>query len=687
MCGIGARFLFPSSSSDEGYNQSASSSSSSEHHISRCNDHQNMPLEKLHFLLQYGKLQDNENSDRTTNELVDSINEEQHQDLNNDDADDGRNESINEKMEKIRSIGFQSLCCKISEPSTREPIMVDASSTTTTNTTLELQSLVESISKAISSRGPDATNDKTLSFRNDSQEQIQVTLIASLLALRGDRPFPQPVSMNHGNDTHWLIWNGEIFGNEYFRECVIEHGNDTICLLNHLVNCSNETEVLNTFANIEGPFGFVYVNTTDNYLLFGRDILGRRSLLYCVNESGNELVLSSVACHIPGFSQWRSIGVNGIFKLSLKPNQSLQDSLELIEWNDVYTRTLKKPLISDRHLIKPPTSSEQESLLVIDSDTYEHVVDEFIEHLSKAVQKRVTNIYDNTLEHDETTPKVCVLFSGGIDSVILTALTHLNLLDNEKMSIDLLNVSFGTNHQQQSQSADRKQAIEAWEELSKLYPSRNFRLVLIDVDSTELDLHRKTIEKLIYPQNTVIDFNIGSALWFASRGHGYIYNPLSSRDSKVSYTSPARVILCGIGSDEQLGGYKRHFKKFKREGWIGLNNEMDMDVKRLWIRNLGRDDRVISDHGRESRNPFLDEPFINFVREQPLWYLADFTTNNVEVSSELLPGDKKLLRRAAQKLGLKRSCMYVKRAMQFGSNVAKISYRKQHADTKIDIDY
>lgn len=561
MCGIGARFLFPitstlASSSSEGTttkncctSDDTSSSTTSTENLHRNEKNNTLSgLEKLHFLLQYGKLQDG--SEQDIRENTSSIDSTIEQDLN-DDTDDGRNESMDEKMEKIRNIGFQSSIRN--NERTPEQMISDASSSSTTITTttnLELYNLVEEISRAISSRGPDATTDKSLSFGNDMQQQIQVTLIASLLALRGDRPFPQPVSMDHGNNTHWLIWNGEIFGNEYFRECVIEHGNDTICLLSHLVNCSNETEVLNTFANIEGPFGFVYVNTTDNYLLFGRDILGRRSLLYSMNESGNELVISSVACHIPGFSQWRSIGVNGIFKLSLNPNQTLQESLELIEWNEIYSRTQKKPLISDRHLIEPPSTianaSEQESVPLVDSETYEHVVDEFIEHLSKAVQKRVTNIYDNTQGHDESLPKVCILFSGGIDSVILTALTHLNLVDNEKMSIDLLNVSFGTNQQQQSQSADRKQAIEAWEELSQLYPSRNFRLVLIDVDSTELDRHRKTIEKLIYPQNTVIDFNIGSALWFASRGHGYIYNP-SSKDSKIVYTSPARVILCGIG--------------------------------------------------------------------------------------------------------------------------------------------
>jgi len=564
-----------------------------------------------------------------------------------DENDDGRNETLSDRMEKIKSIGIQS-----------------------SNDSLSEESKIKRVEDAISPRGPDATNHKTLSFGEDTR----VVLVASLLALRGNRPFPQPVT--NENEEHLLIWNGEIFGNEYFRECVIEHGNDTVCLLEHLTKCVNETEVLNTLANIEGPFGFVYVNSKEKYLLFGRDILGRRSLLYCVNELSGELIISSVACHIPGYSQWRSIGVNGIFKVSLQ-GSSLLDSIELIEWNQIYERTGKKPLISDRLSIEPKDESE----LLVDYELYENVVDKFISHLSHSVNKRVTNIYDK----DGDSTRVCVLFSGGIDSVIITALAHLNL-ESIDMGIDLLNVSFGSNSQQQSQSADRKQAIESYNELKNLYPDRPFRLVLVDVDPTELDQHRKTIEKLIYPQDTVIDFNIGSALWFASRGVGYIYSPDSS--AKTPYTSHARVILCGIGSDEQLGGYKRHFKKYKYKGWNGLNNEMDMDIKRLWIRNLGRDDRVISFHGRESRNPFLDEPFINLVREQPLWYLADFSSDpSTTVSSSGLPGDKKLLRRAAQKLGLTRSCMYVKRAMQFGSNVAKISYKKQHADTKLDIEY
>ena len=39
-----------------------------------------------------------------------------------------------------------------------------------------------------------------------------------------------------------------------------------------------------------------------------------------------------------------------------------------------------------------------------------------------------------------------------------------------------------------------------------------------------------------------------------------------------------------------------------------------MDVQRMWLRNLGRDDRIISDTGREARHPFLDTEFQVWAR-------------------------------------------------------------------------
>ncbi|KAL9655697.1 hypothetical protein ABK040_004930 [Willaertia magna] len=776
MCGIGALFAFPkgllvnnseqlTTSLQQAFLNNNNNNNNNNTNTSS-NNQQQENLIKLHYLLQYGNISSTTTIDNNNNN---GNNNEELKKNNDDDEDTERNESFQEKINKILSIPLMKQ--KPKQQSTNnnhndnhshnnENNNVENSHNCSHNnennveTDNNLLSKIKSIETVISPRGPDETHHFILNenFNENVQEDncatihsdYNVCLIASLLALRGERPYPQPLQINN---EHYLIWNGEIFGNEeYFSDCVLGHENDGMCLLKQLFNCKTEIEVLTVLSNIEGPFSFVYLNKKDNYLLFGRDILGRRSLLYSLNENCTEIVISSVACHLTNFYEWNSIGVNGIFKIQLSNNNndisdisdisdnrsnssSIGCKIELLEWDMIYKEINRKPLIADRTCIEPLSSSlllnsdnnkenNNEGKEEEDLENYEKLVDQFIEALSNGVRKRVTNIFDRYSNDDDDNnnsstlssthkeeeaqlkkeennlkhAKVCILFSGGIDSVILTALTHLNISSQEE-PIDLLNVSFGNNKNQQEASADRKQAIESYQELKTLYPTRNFRLILINVNPNELQEERTIIEKLIYPQHTVIDFNIGSALWFASRGKED--NKEDNNERIIEYTSKARVILCGIGSDEQLGGYRRHFKKFKYFGWKGLNEEMDMDIKRLWIRNLGRDDRVISYHGRESRNPFLDEPFINFVRTLPLWYLASF--NHVNANSDkqdkkedngmktTLPGDKKILRRAAQKLGLTRSCLYVKRAMQFGSNIAKISFKKQHANDTIDI--
>jgi asparagine synthetase B (glutamine-hydrolysing) len=130
--------------------------------------------------------------------------------------------------------------------------------------------------------------------------------------------------------------------------------------------------------------------------------------------------------------------------------------------------------------------------------------------------------------------------------------------------------------------------------------------------------------------------------------------------------SRARVLLLGIGADEQLAGYGRHRTSFRHGGWQGLADELRLDAARLWRRNLGRDDRVCSDHGKEVRLPFLDEAVGALVRSVPLPLLADLS----------LPhgvGDKRVLRVAGRMLGLGASTCLVKRAIHFGTRIAKQS--------------
>lgn len=54
------------------------------------------------------------------------------------------------------------------------------------------------------------------------------------------------------------------------------------------------------------------------------------------------------------------------------------------------------------------------------------------------------------------------------------------------------------------------------------------------------------------------------ALYFAARGQGKLQH--QSNSDGVLYTSSARVLLNGLGSDELFGGYGRHRTAFTQPG-------------------------------------------------------------------------------------------------------------------------
>ena len=137
----------------------------------------------------------------------------------------------------------------------------------------------------------------------------------------------------------------------------------------------------------------------------------------------------------------------------------------------------------------------------------------------------------------------------------------------------------------------------------------------------------------------------------------------------------------GLGSDELLGGYGRHRTAFNTGGWKSVleevihfwlcvderltSRQLQLEVDRIPIRNLGRDDRVISSHGKETRHPFLSLTVVDFLARLPVHLKMD-------PRLEIGMGDKLLLRLAARKVGLIEASERKKRAMQFGSHSARM---------------
>jgi asparagine synthetase B (glutamine-hydrolysing) len=169
-----------------------------------------------------------------------------------------------------------------------------------------------------------------------------------------------------------------------------------------------------------------------------------------------------------------------------------------------------------------------------------------------------------------------------------------------------------------------------------------------------------------------MDLSIAYALYFASRGAGVVTD---GSGISTPYTTPAHVLLSGLGADELFGGYGRHAVAYARGGYASLIDELALDFDRLGKRNLGRDDRVISDSGREVRFPYLDEDFIALALDLPVWAKCDFA-NEQDIESDdparLLEPGKRALRMLAWELGMKGVAAEKKRAIQFGARTAKV---------------
>ena len=187
--------------------------------------------------------------------------------------------------------------------------------------------------------------------------------------------------------------------------------------------------------------------------------------------------------------------------------------------------------------------------------TIETLVDEFIAVLKQAVSIRCSSLPANCsccawsklprCSH----AKFAMLFSGGIDSTLLTSLVDQVLISRD-YDIDLLNVMFFADGKSHENGPDRKTALEV---LEKVPVSTKIQLRCINIAQSVLEEHRKKrISHLILPCETILDDSLGSALWFACQGK--FDNGQSSCSGKI--------LFHGLGADELFAGYSKHRAAF-----------------------------------------------------------------------------------------------------------------------------
>ncbi|KAJ3346597.1 Asparagine synthetase domain-containing protein 1 [Entophlyctis luteolus] len=635
----------------------------------------------------------------------------------------------------------------------------------------------------VARRGPDAVNIRDFSVRTaDTTIASHATLLASVLHLRGPTPVIQPLVHRHRDlSESFFCWNGEVFNSPLEAPCgtrtpqlqVSPGESDTAAVFSALFSKSQtgsfDTAIRATLSSLRGPWAVLIYHAPSETVYFGRDVLGRRSLLAhfpsrndpvgfiissvagCVRKredvgtsaqsenvaadsdsDDNEVICKNPLGWVQSQGYWHEVPANGIYSLRLS-------ALDLDGGPEAFQRALKHhPWVvdtaADNVVLASPTDLQIDKWVpdpvtlpnvldpnVLPEETAETTtaVSKLYAHLSMAVRARVCDVPSG---------RISVLFSGGIDCTVLAALAaeQMASLENsdaqvERVVIDLINVAFENprvNRALELSSAsaigsfmrkkdkkngasisapklnresglhdgrtanppgafdvpDRITGVAGYHELRAAYPQIEWRFVYVDVPFEEAMQWRPWIMGLVHPLESVMDLSIAMAFWFAARGKGYV---IDDNGNRKDYLTDAKVLLSGLGADEQLGGYNRHRKRFLSSGWPGLIAELQKDVSRISYRNLGRDDRIASDHGRELRFPYLDERVITILAE---------TRVHVKTDPRFARGvgDKTLLRYlAARRLGLLRASREAKRAVQFGARTAKMVNGREKGEMEV----
>lgn len=542
---------------------------------------------------------------------------------------------------------------------------------------LQMEELSVSVSDEMSSvlvlpkvlaRGPDYAQ-----FREFTSDGNHFQLLSSVLSLR--QPFTrQPIDA----DDLILQFNGEL----YNEACI--DGNDTAYILDLLKTALAESEsrqiaIMSVLSSLSGEFAVVLTDLMEHRVYFGKDSVGKRSLLYRLD--GNSLTVSSVMAS----GEATECRNNQLYLVDLN-SYKLHEFSYASQWN--FT-----PL-SGTSFIEGETNLEARLSML-------H------QKLQQACLVRQSTIHPLHPSHDHV--DLGVLFSGGLDCTLIAALIAQNYINDKKTAvIDLLTVGFENPRTGlgAGESPDRQLSERSWFELCKRFCGScvTFRLVKIDVSYEAWLAHRRRVLSLIYPCATEMDLSIAIAFYFACRASDCqavevteataqleweeFTQQRESLTKSMGYTSAAKVLFSGLGADELFGGYSRHENIFNDlteqsaaseiyEQYDKLSESLSHDIDVIYERNLGRDDRAMSSWGKELRYPYLDADVIRYVvnEVEPHFKVkfewATVTTKKGQKRVKQFVR-KHLLRSLARLMGLPLAADETKRAIQFGAKSAKL---------------
>ncbi|MFT4343739.1 MAG: diphthine--ammonia ligase [Candidatus Woesearchaeota archaeon] len=321
--------------------------------------------------------------------------------------------------------------------------------------------------------------------------------------------------------------------------------NDAELLLHLLMKTWNpQTEtfekVNEVLAELDGVFAFCFVNMKSHKAILARDIIGEKPLWYSSSQ---------------GFSfaseQKALIGNERYDTYELYPRHILHYN---IKQNTINFQSRDFFSITPEHAKDTPVSEFVAQIYTL---------------FRNAVQKR-------TAEH-----KIGLLFSGGIDSVMIAKML-------KDLDVPFTCYTAGLIEKGMSIPDDLIYARKAAKAL-------DIPLVEVHGNLRETAKAIKEVTHIIESTNVV---KVGVALPF-------------HLCSKKAHEDGFKIMFSGLGSEEIFGGYERHARS------SNINKECVSGLQQMYERDLYRDDVIAMTQTIEMRLPFLDYDLVRYALKIP----------------------------------------------------------------------
>lgn len=333
--------------------------------------------------------------------------------------------------------------------------------------------IAEKVLQLVSSRGP---NSQRIIELDDA------VFGATVLHIQGSAMVQQPCVDKNGNI---LLWNGEVFGGIERSEGLSDTLDISSLLEKTLENLTNLSEMgsklAETLSLVEGPYCFLYYHALTHSIHFARDPFGRRSLLFGTLQGQWVTLCSTYHTFLDHPNDeslrviWDELPIKGVYSLCLSNHEMSSPSAPLLT---VWPQSRTKLGRLNPNVELSPSIGLRESSKI------------FRQLLLEALSRRVGSMrrcrasfeaaniviadaasLPSPSMDSQPEKRIGVLFSGGIDSVLLAACLHLSM-DNPFESIELINVTFlppvtesSSSSSSSTPSPDRLAAIAAIFEL------------------------------------------------------------------------------------------------------------------------------------------------------------------------------------------------------------------------------